>query len=51
MSPGWTKERLERQAWLLYYNHILLARGVIGEEEYRQMAARIRRAPANAEKE
>ncbi len=37
MSTSATKEQLERQAWLLYFNRALFEKGVISEQDYRQI--------------
>ena len=42
MSASFRKEQLERQAWLLYFNQVLLDRGLITEEEYRRMLLQIK---------
>ena len=41
MSVSYTKEQLQRQAWLLYFNRVLYERGLITEQEYRRMKVRI----------
>lgn len=47
MSLALTRNQLERQAWLLYYNRTLRDQGIISESEYRQMLAKISGIPAN----
>lgn len=37
MSDTSTKEQAARQIWLLYFNRVLLERGVITEKEYNQL--------------
>ena len=41
MSVSCTKEQIQREAWLLYFNRVLYEKGVIGEQEYRRMKAKI----------
>lgn len=43
MSASVTREQLEKQSWLFYYNRVLLEQGVLTEKEYRQMMERIKR--------
>ena len=44
MSLALSRNQLERQAWLLYYNRTLRDQGVISEEEYRRMKVKIMEA-------
>lgn len=44
MSLALSRNRMERQAWLLYYNRTLLDCGVISEDEYRRMKVKIMEA-------
>ena len=41
MSVSYTKEQIQRQAWLLYFNRVLYERGVISEQEYNRMKVQI----------
>jgi len=41
MSTPVTKEQAARQIWLLYFNRILLERGIISEKQHNQMKVKI----------
>ena len=49
MSLALSRNQLERQAWLHYYNRTLCEQGVISESEYRQMMTKINHIPAHSE--
>ena len=42
VSTMMSKETMERQAWLLYYNRVLFEKKLLTEGEYRQMLLKIR---------
>ncbi len=44
MTRSTTKSEVQRQVWLLYFNRVLLEKGLISEKEYRQMVLKIQRA-------
>lgn len=46
MSVSFDKARLQRQAWLLYYNQTLLDKGIITEAEHRSMLLQIKAGKA-----
>ena len=41
MTRSLNKTEVQRQIWLLYFNRVLLEKGVINEKEYRQMMVKI----------
>lgn len=41
MTRSITKNEVQRQVWLLYFNRVLFEKGVITEKEYRQMIIKI----------
>lgn len=41
MTRSINKGEVQRQIWLLYFNRVLLEKGVISEKEYRQMMIKI----------
>lgn len=43
MTRSATKSEVQRQVWLLYFNRVLLEKGLISEKEYRQMILKIQR--------
>ena len=36
-----SRETVERKAWLMFFNRVLLEKGLINESEYRQMLVKI----------
>lgn len=47
MTRSINKTEVQRQIWLLYFNRVLLEKGVISEKEYRQMMVKIQRTSAS----
>ena len=50
MSERYSKNQTARQIWLLYFNRVLLERGVITEREHNQMRANIQTHTAEPKK-